>query len=275
MRSRELHHGFTLVELAIVLVIIGLIVGGVLVGQDLIQQAAIRKVISNVERYNVATVTFREKYGGLPGDLINTRATQFGFNTADNDQARDGSAHHGDGNGLIKGCGAASIDNTLGCEASLYWSDLTQAKLITFNTPFTSTNAVPTPDGILAEYTNAEMADGILPKAGVRDNLFIMLMNQLSFDDKNYFWIADVSYIGSVFPNGNSGKSGLTPFEAGMIDNKTDDGEPITGSVFAFTYWQDTYASGTDCIDADNHYNTRLETDAGTPGCSLAIRPAF
>ena len=50
---------FTLVELAIVLVIIGLIVGGVLVGQDLIKAAQIRSVVTDIERYNAAATTFR------------------------------------------------------------------------------------------------------------------------------------------------------------------------------------------------------------------------
>jgi prepilin-type N-terminal cleavage/methylation domain-containing protein len=63
--------GFTLIELSIVLVIIGLIVGGILVGQDLIKAAQLRATITQLERYDAAVNTFRTKYNGLPGDLLN------------------------------------------------------------------------------------------------------------------------------------------------------------------------------------------------------------
>jgi len=65
----RLKSGFTLVELAIVIVVIGLLVGGVLVGQELIKQAQIRNVISQIREYNTAANTFRAKYNSLPGDF--------------------------------------------------------------------------------------------------------------------------------------------------------------------------------------------------------------
>ena len=52
MRDTNSRAGFTLVELAIVLVIIGLIIGGVLVGQDLIKAATIRSTVSDLEKIN-------------------------------------------------------------------------------------------------------------------------------------------------------------------------------------------------------------------------------
>lgn len=70
-RLRAKEAGFTLVELAIVLVIIGLIIGGVLVGQDLIKAAEIRATVAQIESYNSAVNTFRSKYKGVPGDIRN------------------------------------------------------------------------------------------------------------------------------------------------------------------------------------------------------------
>ncbi len=61
--------GFTLVELAIVLVIVGLLVGGVLQGQELIKQATINKHIASIREVDLALKAFQAKYDGLPGDI--------------------------------------------------------------------------------------------------------------------------------------------------------------------------------------------------------------
>src|SRR6185369_14283711 len=60
--------GFTLIEMSIVLVIIGLVVGGVLAGQDLIRTTTLNAVVSEKTKLSIAVVTFRNKYGSLPGD---------------------------------------------------------------------------------------------------------------------------------------------------------------------------------------------------------------
>ncbi len=75
----HLESAFTLIEMSIVLVIIGLIAGGILVGQDLISSAAIRAQISQIEKYNTAVNTFRNKYGYIPGDIPNPYASNAGF----------------------------------------------------------------------------------------------------------------------------------------------------------------------------------------------------
>ncbi len=63
--------GFSLVELAVVLVIIGLIVGGVLKGQELIQSAQLNAVQTDANKIRTAINTFQNKYVALPGDLSN------------------------------------------------------------------------------------------------------------------------------------------------------------------------------------------------------------
>jgi prepilin-type N-terminal cleavage/methylation domain-containing protein len=63
----KISKGFTLVELAIVLVIIGLLVGGVLAGQELIKQAKINKVVSEIDEIVLARETFHLKYRVYPG----------------------------------------------------------------------------------------------------------------------------------------------------------------------------------------------------------------
>jgi prepilin-type N-terminal cleavage/methylation domain-containing protein len=60
--------GFTLVELAIVLVVIGIIVGAILKGQELIFYAKVKRFASQVKELQTAIYTYYDRYGYLPGD---------------------------------------------------------------------------------------------------------------------------------------------------------------------------------------------------------------
>ena len=60
--------GFTLVELAIVLVIIGIIIGAVMKGQDLIDNARAKKVTTTVNTWNMLTWAYMDRKGRFPGD---------------------------------------------------------------------------------------------------------------------------------------------------------------------------------------------------------------
>lgn len=62
-------HGFTLTELAIVLVIISLLVVGVMQGQNLINSARAKDVITIADDLRTATTLFKQRYNYLPGDL--------------------------------------------------------------------------------------------------------------------------------------------------------------------------------------------------------------
>lgn len=60
--------GFTLIEIAIVLVIIGLLAGGILKGQQMIENAKYKAWVKEIDSYRTAVMTFRDKYRYLPGD---------------------------------------------------------------------------------------------------------------------------------------------------------------------------------------------------------------
>lgn len=64
------HHqsAFTLIEIAIVLVIIGLLLGGVLKGQELITQAKIKNLINDFNGVTTAVYAYQDRYKALPGD---------------------------------------------------------------------------------------------------------------------------------------------------------------------------------------------------------------
>lgn len=65
MQTRNKQQGFTLVEIAIVLVIIGLLLGGVLKGQELIKSAKIKAAAADVSAYSVALISYEDRYGNL------------------------------------------------------------------------------------------------------------------------------------------------------------------------------------------------------------------
>ncbi len=66
---KTLQKGFTLVELAIVLVIVSLLVAGIMGSQKMIEAARLTAVMADVNRFAEAVGTFEERYGALPGDL--------------------------------------------------------------------------------------------------------------------------------------------------------------------------------------------------------------
>ena len=68
MKYLRSNKGFTLVELAIVLVIIGIILGAVLKGQELINNAKVKSVASQYKELLAAIHGYQDKYGYFPGD---------------------------------------------------------------------------------------------------------------------------------------------------------------------------------------------------------------
>src|SRR4030095_7033874 len=65
---RKQQSGFTLVEIAIVLVIIGLLLGGILKGQELINSAKVKNLANDFRVVPTYIYAYQDKYKALPGD---------------------------------------------------------------------------------------------------------------------------------------------------------------------------------------------------------------
>ena len=63
--------GFTLIELAIVLVIIGLLLGGVLRGQELINSAKAKNITADLKNVQIFIYGYQDKFRAIPGDDAN------------------------------------------------------------------------------------------------------------------------------------------------------------------------------------------------------------
>src|SRR5512136_3462076 len=99
--------GFTLVELAIVLVIIGIILAGIIKGQELITNARIKRVYTVQKEIAAAVYTYFDRYQFYPGDDPQA-ATRF--------TPALPVPTNGDGNALIA-VGAASTAANFACAA--------------------------------------------------------------------------------------------------------------------------------------------------------------
>jgi len=105
--------GFTLVEIAIVLVIIGLLLGGILKGQELINSARVRNMADQNSGIQAAYFGFIDRYRQVPGDWAALAAAQA----------------IGDATVTLGGNGNGRVDNTV-AEAAAVFSQLSKSNFL-------------------------------------------------------------------------------------------------------------------------------------------------
>ena len=173
-------NGFTLVEIAIVLVIIGLLLGGILKGQEMITQAKIKNIIADFSGVSAAYHGYQDRYRAIPGD--------------DKSADRWTGATKGDGNGIIVG----KWNSTTATDESLhYWDHLRRAGFVSGSGTDNPFNAVSgkmgvqtgdgsgaSPVGVLGTAADTNLITGlIMCSANLPDKIAISVDSQM--DDGN------------------------------------------------------------------------------------------
>jgi prepilin-type N-terminal cleavage/methylation domain-containing protein len=219
--------GFTLIEIAIVLVIIGLLLGGVLKGQELITGARVRNLISQQDGIKAAFFGFQDRYRALPGD----------YSAAGTNINCSGGCADGDGNGRIEAPNAGTTH-----EEILAWNHLTAAGFLNGNYVFTSGTTAPdagnTPVNPYSVYI------------------------QLVYDDK----YGDPGAYATTPDKHNLKTGGQVPVEiVAEVDRKIDDGKPLSGA-FQFSEYSPTGSGGPDfgnCTSGNSWNIAGSETNCG------------
>jgi prepilin-type N-terminal cleavage/methylation domain-containing protein len=115
----KIQQGFSLVEIAIVLVIIGLLIGAVFKGQELIERAKYKMTHAKLEELTASIYTFLDKYGQYPGDAA---GIDFDGDGTDDDaqHPKDGQIENGDFwkqmhlSGFLQGSGTEPVLSPFG-----------------------------------------------------------------------------------------------------------------------------------------------------------------
>ncbi|MDP1658496.1 MAG: prepilin-type N-terminal cleavage/methylation domain-containing protein [Methylotenera sp.] len=160
--------GFTLIELAIVLVIIGLLLGGVLKGQELINSAKVKNMASDFKNIQVYIYGYQDKFRALPGDDKLASSHLTGANTATEITVGDL------GNGVINGAYNSEAATN---ESALFWQHVRLAGLAAGPTIPTDPNYYPhNADGgrIGVSSVAGNTAVEVLPVAGGISGAFII-----------------------------------------------------------------------------------------------------
>jgi prepilin-type N-terminal cleavage/methylation domain-containing protein len=216
---------FTLIELAIVLAIIALLAGGVMVGKSVLRNSEILSIISQAQTFKIANTNFQNKYKATAGDMPNA-TSYWGKNaTYCNGQPGDAMPNgtcNGDGDGIVF---EAPAGNSTG-EYFQYWHQLAIAGMIEGR--YTGI-AGPTP-GVAGRYDSIPEVN--IPGSRIFNAGWTVANprssgGSLFANNRN-----NAFYFGGLMTGSYAIGKVLKPSELYAIDNKIDDGLPVSGNLW-------------------------------------------
>lgn len=208
LKKYQKNSGFTLVEMAVVILVLGILASLILKAQELIVNSQMTSTISELENLGGAVNTFQDSYGVYPGDMSNA---SFRLPNCNADPCNDG-----DGDGEIDV--AIGVANVTSEEGAYFFGHLRAAELLTRldgtnNTSFGSAfPATPIGGGYIVGDTNIA-GENAFDLTEMRSGVYLLLVGQNQDIDAN------------------SGV--LTPAQAERIDRTLDDGRPDTGGIIS------------------------------------------
>lgn len=253
--------GFTLIEMAVVLVIIGLLIGGVFVGREMLRASELQAILSEVDGYKQGIQSFRDRYDAMPGD----------FSGAESFWGSDASCPNTSWNEIPKAatCNGnadnriAPYDRDAGTQAQAYemfraWQHLANAGGAPGQFVGTSGDSGSGQDARIGLNVPGSRARG----AG-------FMLYYLTCNACGQYFAADYKHVIEVGARSGSAPEFanapfLMPAEARSLDAKVDDGEAGTGKILA-------PSSQANCVSG-TAYNASFN---GEPPCSLVFITGF
>lgn len=250
-------HGFTILEMGVVTVVIAMIISGIIIGTDMLHVSKMHKTLVQIDSINKSVSAFRDKYKELPGDLPNATsfwgtdaacpATPFTATPHRETCNGNGNSHIGD---LFTDGGTSSY------EIYRAWQQLANAGFIEGN--YTGVSG--------SGSGNHSLPFMNIPRGALEGTGYSLLFIQRPAGDAS-FWPAryghSIIFGRQAQPGLNTGAA-LTPKEAFSLDQKIDDGHPAHGNIMAFKS-----TTSPNCTLNDVAATTAYRFSTTTQTCSL------